>query len=59
MEEIRLQKYLAMCGVASRRNAEQLIQEGRVSVNGQVITQQGVKVTSKDKVKVDGKPVQV
>ena len=59
MEETRLQKYLAMCGVASRRAAEQLIVEGRVTVNGKVITQQGTKVTSKDKVLVDGKPVQV
>ncbi len=59
MEEIRLQKYLAMCGVASRRAAEQLIVDGRVSVNGKIITQQGTKVTSKDKVLVDGKPVQV
>ncbi len=58
MEEIRLQKYIALCGVTSRRGAEKLIEEGHVSVNGKIITQQGVKVTSKDKVSVDGKMIQ-
>ena len=41
---IRLQKYLAMCGVASRRNAEKMILDGRVSVNGEVITRMGVQI---------------
>ena len=44
-EPIRLQKYLASCGVASRRKAETLIQEGRVSVDGKVVTEMGLKVT--------------
>lgn len=57
MEEMRLQKYLAVCGVASRRGAEALISEGRVSVNGQVITEMGVKITGNEKILVDGKPV--
>ena len=35
---MRLQKYLAMCGVASRRKSEELIAQGRVSVNGQTVT---------------------
>ena len=41
---IRLQKYLAMCGVASRRNAEKMILDGRVSVNGEVVTRMGVQI---------------
>ena len=44
---IRLQKYLAECGVASRRSAEKLIQEGAVSVNGLVVTELGTKVVWK------------
>ena len=44
MEELRLQKYLAQCGVSSRRGAEQIIQEGRVTVNGTVVTEMGIKV---------------
>lgn len=41
---MRLQKYLALCGVASRRNSEKLIAEGRVTVNGQTIREMGVQV---------------
>ena len=55
----RLQKYLARCGVASRRKAEEIIQDGRVSVNGEVITQMGYKVSSGDVVLVDGKAIEV
>ena len=40
----RLQKYLADCGVASRRKCEELIAAGRVSVGGEIITQMGVRV---------------
>jgi 23S rRNA pseudouridine2605 synthase len=55
---IRLQKYLASCGVASRRAAEKMIQEGRVSVNGQIVTEMGVQVDeTADQVLVDGNPV--
>lgn len=54
MEEMRLQKYLAVAGVASRRAAEQIITEGRVCVNGQKITELGTKVTEGDEVCVDG-----
>lgn len=54
----RLQKFLAQAGVASRRQAEQYIVEGRVTVNGQVCRELGVKVDpAKDAVKVDGKRV--
>lgn len=56
-EPIRLQAFLAHCGVASRRASEKIILDGRVCVNGQVVTELGTKVTSADKVEVDGKPV--
>ena len=56
-DKIRLQKYLAQCGIASRRKAEEYIRNGRVRVNGQVVTQMGVKVSPKARVEVDGKPV--
>ncbi len=54
---MRLQKYLAQCGVASRRTAEKMIQEGRVSVDGQPVTVMGVSVEAGQQVTVDGKPV--
>ncbi|MDR0315880.1 MAG: rRNA pseudouridine synthase [Treponema sp.] len=54
----RLQVYLAHAGMASRRAAETLITEGRVAVNGSVITTQGTKVFAGDTVLLDGKPVQ-
>ena len=54
----RLQKLLAHAGVASRRHAEQLIVEGRVTVNGAVITELGTKADPEnDHIKVDGKRV--
>lgn len=52
---IRLQVYLSRCGVASRRRCELLIQEGRVTVNGMTVTEQGMKVTPGDVVTLDGK----
>jgi len=56
--EVRLQKYLADAGVASRRRAEELILEGKVSVNGVVITELGTKVDDKvDSVFYNGKRV--
>ncbi len=55
---VRLQKYLALCGVASRRQAETVIAEGRVQVDGVVVTQAGTKVDAdKQEVLVDGKVV--
>jgi 23S rRNA pseudouridine2605 synthase len=53
----RLQKYLARAGVASRRHSEILIAEGRVRVNGQVVTEMGTQVGLNDRVSVDGKVV--
>ncbi|MHB8172590.1 MAG: pseudouridine synthase [Thermincolia bacterium] len=59
MEE-RLQKVLAQAGVASRRACEELIKEGKVKVNGKVVTELGTKVNSaKDKVEVAGKRLSV
>ena len=55
--EMRLQVYLAHAGVASRRACEKIIAEGRVSVNGVVITDMGSKVHAGDTVLLDGKPV--
>ncbi len=51
---MRLQKYMADCGVASRRASEQLILEGRVTVNGMTVTELGTKVEEGDKVQFDG-----
>ena len=55
--QTRLQAFLAHCGVASRRASEQIILDGRVTVNGTVVTELGTKVSNTDKVCVDGKPV--
>jgi 23S rRNA pseudouridine2605 synthase len=58
MKPERLQKILARGGIASRRNAEQLILDGRVRVNGRVVTELGVKADPRhDRVEVDGKRV--
>ncbi|MDR3249004.1 MAG: RNA-binding S4 domain-containing protein, partial [Treponema sp.] len=56
---LRLQAYLAHAGIASRRAAEKLITDGRVQVNGQVVTVLGAKVNAGDLVCFDGRPVQV
>ncbi|HEX2911632.1 MAG TPA: pseudouridine synthase [Chloroflexia bacterium] len=58
--EERLQKALARAGIASRRASEELIAQGRVKVNGTIVTQLGTKINpSTDKVTVDDEPVQV
>jgi len=55
---MRLQKFLSTAGVCSRRKGEELILEGRVSVNGIVVTQLGTKVDStEDCIEVDGQPI--
>jgi pseudouridine synthase len=56
--KMRLQKYMAHCGVASRRSAEGMILEGRVTVNGQVVRELGTSVSpDEDIVTVDGRPI--
>lgn len=54
---MRLQKYLAACGVASRRRAEEMIAAGLVQVNGVTVREMGVQVTEGDVVAVEGRPV--
>ncbi len=55
-EPIRLQKIIAQAGIVSRRKAEELILEGRVQVNGQVVTELGTKADpERDHIRVDGK----
>lgn len=57
-DQVRLQKFLARAGVASRRAAEGLVEAGRVRVNGEVVTEMGVKVNPAcDVVEVDGEVV--
>ncbi|MEZ5996757.1 MAG: pseudouridine synthase [Hyphomonadaceae bacterium] len=53
----RIAKFLARAGVCSRRDAERLIAEGRVKLNGAVLDTPAVKVTGADKVLVDGRPI--
>jgi 23S rRNA pseudouridine2605 synthase len=58
MQMVRLQKFLAEAGVASRRAGEQMIVAGRVEVNGQKVTELGARIDPMhDRVAVDGKPV--
>lgn len=54
---MRLNRYLSQCGLGSRRGCEQLILEGRVSINGHVIRDLATQVSEDDRVVADGKPV--
>jgi len=57
-EQIRLQKYLASCGIASRRKCEEIILQGRVRINNIVVTELGTKIDpGKDMVEYNGKLV--
>ena len=56
-EQLRLNKYMANAGVCSRREADELIQKGLVKVNGNVVTELGVKITRNDVVEYDDKVV--
>ena len=59
MEEIRLQKYIADCGIASRRKAEELIKQGKIKINGQIVTELGTKINpQKDVVLYNDKQIQ-
>jgi len=53
---IRLNKYLAECGVCSRRDADKLIEEGRVTVDG-IVAKTGIKIKGKESIAVNGKPL--
>jgi len=57
MEYVRLQKFLAESGIASRRKAEELIRQGRVSVNGSIAASMGMKVSAEDIVELDGRKI--
>ncbi len=57
-ESVRLNKYVALCGICSRRDADKLIAEGRITVNGEVATA-GVKVGNEDIVCLDGNRIGV
>ena len=60
MPEERLQKILARAGIASRRHAEQYIVDGRVTVNGKIVTELGTKADpERDHIKVDGKLIRL
>ncbi|MGE5428716.1 MAG: S4 domain-containing protein, partial [Methylococcaceae bacterium] len=54
-EQIRLNKYISNAGICSRRDADKLIAEGLITVNGKIITELGYKVTLEDEVRFDGK----
>lgn len=57
LEPIRINKFIASCGVCSRRNADEIILQSRVKINGRVVTDLATKVTSEDKVEVDNKEI--
>lgn len=58
-EQLPLNKYIAHSGVCSRRDAADLIKHGKVTVNGQLVTEPGTKVQPADTVKVNGKKVTI
>ncbi len=58
-DEMPLNKYIAHCGICSRRDAVVLIKEEKVKVNGQVITEPGHKITGNDEVFVNGKKINI
>lgn len=52
-----LNKFIAHCGICSRRDAAELVKFGKVKVNGVIITEPGHKVAAKDEVKINGKKI--
>ena len=56
---IRVNRFIAMCGICSRRKADLLIENGRVKINGNTISALGTKVSDKDVVEVDGKKISI
>lgn len=59
-DTVRLQRYIALCGAASRRHAEQMITDGRISVDGKIVTELGTKVEiGANRVFLDGEELKV
>lgn len=56
-DELRLQVYLSRCGIASRRKCEEIISQGRVTVNGKTVIKPGCKVTDEDIITYDGRKI--
>lgn len=59
LQVMPLNKFLAHCGVASRREAATLVSEGKVKVNGKIVTEPGCKVNEKDEIRYNGKKLLV
>ncbi|MGB3209879.1 MAG: pseudouridine synthase [Desulforhopalus sp.] len=58
-DSIRLQKYIAQCGIASRRKAEEFISAGRVAIDGKTAREMGIQIIpGKNRITFDGKPVE-
>jgi len=55
--ELRLQKYLALCGIASRRKSKEIIISGRVKVNGITVLSCAYKINELDSIEIDGKKI--
>ena len=59
-DKMRLQKYMAKCGVASRRKSEKMISEGRVTINGSVVRELGTMINpKKDVIRVNNRRIKV
>lgn len=56
-EPMPLNKYIAHCGISARREAAELVKEGKVNVNGKIIAEPGFKVTGAEEIKVNGKKI--
>ena len=56
-EQMPLNKFIAHCGVSSRRDAAEMVKLGKVKVNNEIITEPGHKVSAKDEIIVNGKKV--
>lgn len=55
---MRINKYIAAAGITSRRKADEMIEEGRVRVNGQILRNPGYHVNEDDRIEVDGNPIE-
>jgi 23S rRNA pseudouridine2605 synthase len=58
LEKIRLNKFISLCGICSRRDADRYIDQGRVCVNGKVVAQPAPLVDGNEIITVDGQPIQ-